>query len=53
MTVEHGVLLGIIGTTLTIVGFYIAFWIATKPKKKVEISNALKDLFEKVTNGKD
>tara|TARA_B100000929_G_C15206850_1_gene317774 strand:- start:320 stop:478 length:159 start_codon:yes stop_codon:yes gene_type:complete len=33
MTVVNGITLGIIGTILTIVGFGLAFWIATHKKK--------------------
>ena len=38
---EHGLLLGIIGCTVTIVGFFIAFLIANKIKRE-EIENELR-----------
>ena len=45
MTLEHGLLLFIIGITISIVGMGIAYYIGSKPKNKKEINPALKDLF--------
>ena len=39
MTATEGLLMGFIGTTITLVGFFIAFLVATKAKKsKKEIN---------------
>ena len=43
MTLEHGLLLFIIGITISIVGMGIAYYIGSKPKNK----NALKELFRR------
>ena len=47
MTLEHGLLLFIIGITISIVGMGIAYYIGSKPKKKKELPNALKELFRR------
>ena len=47
MTLEHGLLLFIIGTTISVVGMFIAYYIGSGPKKKKELPNALKDLFKR------
>ena len=44
MTIEHGLILFVIGMTVSIVGMFIAYYIGSKPKKKKELPNALKDL---------
>ena len=36
MDLEHGLLLGFIGCTLTIVGFFIAFMIYERSRKNIE-----------------
>jgi hypothetical protein len=36
MNLEHGLLLGFIGCTLTIVGFFIAFMIYERNRKNIE-----------------
>jgi hypothetical protein len=36
MNLEHGLLLGFIGCTLTIVGFFIAFMIYERSRKNIE-----------------
>ena len=45
MTIEHGLILFVIGMTVSIVGMFIAYYIGSKPKNKKEINPALKDLF--------
>ena len=37
MTLEYGLLLGIIGTTTTVVGFLIAFYVAARVIQKEKI----------------
>jgi len=44
MNLEHGFLLFVIGITISVVGMGIAYYIGSKPKKKKELPNALKDL---------
>jgi hypothetical protein len=44
MDLEHGLLLFVIGITISVVGMGIAYYIGSKPKKKKELPNALKDL---------
>jgi membrane protein DedA with SNARE-associated domain len=44
MDLDHGLLLFIIGITISVVGMGIAYYIGSKPKKKKKLSNALKDL---------
>ena len=47
MTIEHGLILFVIGMTVSIVGMFIAYYIGSKPKKKKEINSALKDLYKR------
>ena len=44
MDLKHGLLLFVIGITISVVGMFIAYYIGSKPKKKKELPNALKDL---------
>jgi len=54
MDLTHGILLGFIGITLTVIGFGIALWIGSeqnKPKEKLtSVQKSLKDLMS--LNGK-
>ncbi len=48
MPIEHGIGLFFLGTTLTIIGFFIAFHFATRKKSDSEkISDPLKELLTK------
>ena len=46
MDLEHGLLLGFIGCTFTVIGFFITYIVAIKVvfKKKNKLTNALDDL---------
>ena len=44
MDLEHGLLLFVIGITISVVGMSIAYYVGSKLKKKKELPNALKDL---------
>jgi hypothetical protein len=46
MDLQHGLLLGFIGCTFTVIGFFIAYIVAIKVvfKKKNKLTNALDDL---------
>jgi|TARA_B100000959_G_scaffold283490_1_gene352536 hypothetical protein len=48
MTLESGILLGLIGCTLTITGFIIAFYVGTRKTKKglKDIAPALRDYYK-------
>ena len=46
MDLEHGILLFIIGTTISVVGMGVAYYIGSKDQKK-ELPNALKELFRR------
>ena len=48
MDLKHGLLLFVIGITISVVGMFIAYYIGSKPKKKKEINPALKDLYKKI-----
>lgn len=39
MTATEGLLMGFLGTSITLVGFFIAFLVATKAKKSVKEIN--------------
>ena len=45
MNLEHGLLLFVIGITISVIGMGIAYYIGSKSKKKKELPNPLKDLF--------
>ena len=47
MTAEEGIVLGVIGITLTIVGLSVAYYYGSKEEPKDETPNALKDLMDK------
>ena len=47
MDLKHGLLLFVIGITISVVGMFIAYYIGSKPKKKKEINSALKDLYKR------
>ena len=47
MDLIHGLLLFIIGTTISVVGMGIAYYIGSKPKKKKEINPVLRDIFKR------
>ena len=47
MTIEHGLILFVIGMTVSIVGMFIAYYIGSKPKKKKELPKPLKELFRR------
>ena len=47
MNLDHGLLLFVIGMTVSIVGMFIAYYIGSKPKKKKELPNPLKELFRR------
>jgi len=50
MTLEAGLLLFLLGMTLTIVGLFLAYYYGDKPKDKNEVPEALRDLFGKKYN---
>ena len=53
MQVEYGLLFFVIGMTVTIIGFFIAFLVATyKPKKAEEEDNALTQYHKDIINKK-
>jgi membrane protein DedA with SNARE-associated domain len=47
MDLEHGLLLFIIGITISVVGMGIAYYIGSRPKNKKEINPALRDIFKR------
>ena len=47
MDLEHGLILFVIGITISVVGMGIAYYIGSKPKKKKELPNPLKELFRR------
>tara|TARA_Y100001949_G_C15722552_1_gene215817 strand:- start:164 stop:307 length:144 start_codon:yes stop_codon:yes gene_type:complete len=47
MNLEHGLLLFVIGITISVIGMGIAYYIGSKSKKKKELPNPLKDLFRR------
>ena len=47
MDLEHGLLLFVIGITISVVGMGIAYYIGSRPKNKKELPNPLKDLFRR------
>ena len=47
MNLQHGFLLFVIGITISVVGMGIAYYIGSKPKKKKELPNPLKELFRR------
>ena len=47
MDLTHGLLLFVIGITISVVGMFIAYYIGSKPKKKKELPNPLKELFRR------
>jgi hypothetical protein len=52
MTLEAGILLFLLGMTLTIVGLFLAYYYGDKPKDKNEVPEALRDIFgKKYSNG--
>ena len=55
MTLESGILLGLIGCTLTITGFVIAFYVGTRKTKKgiEDYPPALRDFYKDEFNKED
>ena len=52
MTLEHGILLGFIGCSVTVVGFFIAYMVASnnvekknKPKEKGPVADLMKTIY--------
>ena len=47
MDLTHGLLLFVIGILISVIGMSIAYYVGSKPKKKKELPNPLKDLFRR------
>ena len=47
MTLEAGIILGILGMTLTIVGLFLAYYFGSKDRKKKEYPPALREYYGK------
>ena len=52
MTLEHGLLMGFIGCSVTFIGFFIAYMVASnhvtkknKPKEKGPVSDLMKTIY--------
>ena len=54
MILEAGFLLGFLGITLTIVGFFLAYYFGSKDRKRKEYPTALREYYgKKYINGED
>ena len=54
MTIEAGIVLFLLGMTLTIVGLFLAYYYGSKSKERKEYPQALRDYYgKKYINGED